>query len=850
MKLTKKMGAIVLGILLLQVIARAEQPWLSAEDYESITIILPDQPSESELRAAGVFQDYWEQTTGYLAEISMDALEGTSVWIGRSAAPSELLEGIDFEALEADGIVVKTFGDVMDIPEDRHLLLAGGERMGVLYATYEFFHQAMGVRWLTPEVTHIPEAPEEIGQLDIVHTPTFVYRFSTYYDHFYGSAEHEEFFHANHITQYPHYGLFVHTAYTLLPPEKYFKDHPEYYSEIDGRRVAPQGWDWSDPSQTSEHLGELGQLCWGRPETAEAILAELRPRMRANPEAKIWSVSQMDWFDNCQCEICRAIDEQEGSPMGSLLTCINRIADGIRAEFPDNYISTLAYQYTRIPPKNIKPRDNVIIRLCSIECDFSTPLEAGAFPDNVAFRNDIEEWAKIAKTLYIWDYTPSYHSYHKPHPNFQVLGPNARFFAEHNVRGLFEQGAETPGAEMAPLRGYMLARLMWDPYADAEALKNEFIELYFGKAAPQIQLYIELTTNKVLSEKIFMGCFDPGRWMDLDMVRQAQAIFDRAFAAAENETIRRRVDQEYLAVQWSALVCPPKVTIKDGMLYTERPKQTMTFEQYKKRMKEFGLGQIHTYSLDSTQARLDNDLFRNEKTADLVRLENDRYLVWIVPKFAGAVIRWYDKQNDLELLRAAKDFWNAPGRIEDWRFTPGVEERPIVSRYDLIESTSNTAVIEGQSKSGLRVRREMALSDAGFDIKLSYRNESDVPSTTTVKIHPEFYLNEPQIPKLWVHRGKGWEPRDTPMAPFSYVYGTILQPEDFDAIAFESPDAGYSVICDFDPSQTENILYFFAARRDTMHANLEVIPQSGALAPGEERTVSASYRVVTGQPSE
>ena len=37
-------------------------------------------------------------------------------------------------------------------------------------------------------------------------------------------------------------------------------------------------------------------------------------------------------------------------------------------------MDTLAYRYTRQAPKTIKPADNVIIRLCSIECCFSHPL--------------------------------------------------------------------------------------------------------------------------------------------------------------------------------------------------------------------------------------------------------------------------------------------------------------------------------------------------------------------------------------------------------------------------------------------------------------------------------------------
>jgi hypothetical protein len=64
-------------------------------------------------------------------------------------------------------------------------------------------------------------------------------------------------------------------------------------------------------------------------------------------------------------------------------------------------IDTLAYEYTRQPPRHVQPRPNVIIRLCSIECDSAHPLPA---PSNRKFADDIRGWSKICQRLYIWDY--------------------------------------------------------------------------------------------------------------------------------------------------------------------------------------------------------------------------------------------------------------------------------------------------------------------------------------------------------------------------------------------------------------------------------------------------------------
>ena len=72
--------------------------------------------------------------------------------------------------------------------------------------------------------------------------------------------------------------------------------------------------------------------------------------------ASIFSVSQNDTFNNCQCEQCKAVDDAEGSPAGSLLKFVNAVAESIEKDHPKIRIDTLAYQYTRKPPKTIRPR--------------------------------------------------------------------------------------------------------------------------------------------------------------------------------------------------------------------------------------------------------------------------------------------------------------------------------------------------------------------------------------------------------------------------------------------------------------------------------------------------------------
>src|SRR5439155_438422 len=180
------------------------------------------------------------------------------------------------------------------------------------------------------------------------------------------------------------------------------------------------------------------------------------------------SVSQNDTINYCQCEQCKALDDAEGSPAASLLKFVNAVAEAIEPDHPNVRIDTLAYQYTRKPPKTIRPRRNVIVRLCSIECCFAHPLETCPAQENRRFRDDIVAWGPVAPLLYVWDYTTDFGHYQQPFPNFDVLQSNVRFFVKHGVKSLFEQGNYSGGGggEMEPLRTYVLAKLLWNPDTD------------------------------------------------------------------------------------------------------------------------------------------------------------------------------------------------------------------------------------------------------------------------------------------------------------------------------------------------------------------------------------------------
>jgi hypothetical protein len=503
---------------------------------KAIIVISADAP-EPEQHAAKELAGFLGQITGATFELAgREKPNASCIFVGPAAAKLADKQ-FSTDGLGAEGIVIRTIGD--------DLILAGGYPRGTLYAVYTFLEDQLGCRWWSSTESTIPKKPTiSVGEINIRYVPPLEYRSAFWFDAFDGDwAVRNKCNGQSHRLDGKQGGKhiyegFVHTFYPLIPPEKYFAQHPEWFSEIDGKR-------------TTEHA----QLCLTNENVRKELVKNLKERLRNNPAATIASVSQNDWHGNCRCKNCAAIEKDEGSPAGLMLRFVNAVAADIEQEFPNVAISTLAYQYTRKPPAITKPRHNVIVQLCSIECSFCKPL---ADERNKAFRDDIIGWSKICDRLYIWDYTTNFRHYLMPHPNLRVLGPNVKFFADHNVKGIFEQGAYTTnGAEMAELRAWVLAKLLWDPSRDGEKLANEFIEGYYGPAAPEIKAYLKVTHDAVEQSGDWLGCFEnhTAKFLSFDTLSRGWQHLKAAEAAVRNDPVLQfRVQVAQLPVLYTFMM--------------------------------------------------------------------------------------------------------------------------------------------------------------------------------------------------------------------------------------------------------------------------------------------------------
>jgi hypothetical protein len=258
-----------------------------------------------------------------------------------------------------------------------------------------------------------------------------------------------------------------------------------------------------------------------------------------------------------------------------VLYLANRVAAAVEKDFPGKAVETLAYQWTRRAPKTMRPRPNLIVRLCSIECCFSHPLATCDSRENRAFRDDLQAWSKVSQRLWIWDYTTDFAHYLMPFPNQRVRRPNIRFFVANHVKGIFEEDTpDTPNSELAALGGYLTAKFLWDPDYDQDRAMNEFLEGYYGKAARPIRQYIDRLHNRVEHENIHVHIFDPPTkpYLDYYLLCPANALWEEAEKRAAGDAgVLRRVQLSRMSVDYAIMECARAELTKLTAPLTGRP---------------------------------------------------------------------------------------------------------------------------------------------------------------------------------------------------------------------------------------------------------------------------------------
>ena len=461
-----------------------------ATDYE---IVLPGALNQSAKEGADDFIRYMERSTGAKFRVVRSPSPGKPhVFIGASEHTEKL--GVSVKDLPPETLRVKTVGadivlagvDVLNSKVTR-ILSRDHTETGTMSAVYEFLERVAGMRWYgDDELYEIIPAHKRlvVPDLDITESPAFSYRYLTYSPNDSLRRLLGRRWKLGNSRSIAH----SHAWSQVLPPEKY-GDHPEYYAELNGRRVVPK---------PDVHSG--WQVCTSNPEVVRIFIDTAVQYFKDNPKRNMFSISPNDGTHFCGCAACRALDTElfpeggnnAGMPVltDRMLTFYNAVAEGVSKEFPDRYLGAYIYSFYQKPPKReTRVHPNLVL--------FRTLNSAWSCGTEEAWGHDVKRvtaWGDLLKTgnyLYEIYYWPK-QVLCLPQPNADLAVRRTRFWKEAGVDGAmcyvyptWESGGPT---------AYLLAKMLWNPKADADKLHAEYYSDLYGAAAAPVRKYYDALT--------------------------------------------------------------------------------------------------------------------------------------------------------------------------------------------------------------------------------------------------------------------------------------------------------------------------------------------------------------------
>jgi len=543
-KLVKKTMMVVVVILLMANLfscTNEDKLTLIKDGVSNYEIVFLGNAAESQYKSAELLKTYIDKISG--ADISIvdensQNVDKKKIYIGN----------ITGETLKINELSINA--------DKQNLIISGGSDEAIRNAVLVFLEDFLGCKWYTPTVEEIPtnQTIEIAKPLNYNYTPDITTR-TVHSRLFY---ENPAFAEKQKVTNvaFPYYvpNARVHTFNKFMPEELFFKDHPEYYA-LRGNKRTPT------------------QLCLTNDSVFKIVKDSVTSLFQQFPEAEVISVSQDDNQQFCECEHCSTIDKEEDSHAGTMIHFVNKIAK----TFPNKTISTLAYQHTRKPPK-VKPGENVLITLCSIECDRSAPIQEKCQD----FSNDLIGWGKLTNNIRIWDYTTQFTNFLAPFPNLLTLQPNIKFFKDQNTKWIFEQHSNNP-SELFELRSYLMAKLLWNPDQNFNDLIKEFTDGYYKEAGIFVRNYIDLVHEKILEDQDFFLFLygDPSQafdsYLNAELLEQYNTFFDDAERAVSyDQEIVDRVKVARLSTDYAILEACKKGLSEKYKLISKNEQGVMT----------------------------------------------------------------------------------------------------------------------------------------------------------------------------------------------------------------------------------------------------------------------------------
>lgn len=327
-----------------------------------------------------------------------------------------------------------------------------------------------------------------------------------------------------------HYWLYA------IPPKEYYKDHPEYYALIGGKRVPTQ-------------------LCTSNPEVRELMVQKALEYFKSHPNIASFPMDPADNFDHCQCDNCRKLDDPnqkaEGYPCvtNRVAAFANYVAERIADKYPAKKVGFYAYANKKTPP-TIKLHPNVFVPYTRDSSSLIHLTPDPEVPSSAEYWELLKKWQQACPNMYIYEYDPVSWTGSLPCPIYLERARALKKQYAMGIKGAINDMGPRADATLFPNR-YMEARFKANPNLDPEQELADMCNKFFGPAGKAMDNYY-LTLAKVTECKndVRFGIEGYDRLFTPAMLKDSRNYLNQALAIGEksgDDMIRKRLQMVNLA---------------------------------------------------------------------------------------------------------------------------------------------------------------------------------------------------------------------------------------------------------------------------------------------------------------
>lgn len=459
-------------------------PSVTLSHIKSFSIVIPAQATVQEKYSAGLLAEYLGNILSDKLPVVQEPKEvkGKIISVGNTVAASAA--GIQGDPREqAYKLAVA----------DGNLFILGGAR-GPIYGVIALLEEDLGCRWYSS--TDRPVVPaladDQLTFVPRSYSPPFEVR-ELLYECAIGHNDWAAFNRLQPVSYYfeipaekggalANTSYFIHTYDQLVPADKYYTNHPDFFPLRNGKR------------HTSKQAD--GQLCYTCPGVADTIARELEAAIAKNPGTRIYSVSANDnVYSDCECPACQKIIKSDDGLSGAQLHLANEVAKRLAVNYPEIKITTLAYVNSQKPTQEIMPGPNTVMFYAPIRQRGNAIAMLQPIGSIKEIAEELAGWHKIASHIYLWDYVDRAGGI-APFPDFDALDEGWPFLTTNGVTGVLLEGQLQGRTSLAELKVWVYTKQMWNPNLAQDALIKEFIEAYYGPAADDMTSYFTVQRQR------------------------------------------------------------------------------------------------------------------------------------------------------------------------------------------------------------------------------------------------------------------------------------------------------------------------------------------------------------------